>query len=361
MRVSASPGSQAAVSVATKMETVTATMVLSLWRALGVTFGAGFALCLPAQQLKLSTDPWIAWAPAQIAADHGFWQQRGVTVVLHSYADGDSVQAFVAKQADFGLMMAGTAIGLQASGQADVVVLAEVDWSHGGDKMVGKKGKSLAELKGKRIGIYEDSPAVMMFLAAKLKAEGLRIADFKVVVVEDMDSLASQFLAGRLACAISYDPYVAKATANGACEVIATTADFPGVMPEVLVAHREVLARIPPGQVAALLAGWIDAVEWSVDPLNEAAFAKLCATRVFATEKVSVESIPELLKNVRIHGPNELRERNLTAAGLETFLRECARFAARTGKVDVARMFDRKPLERALELRSTTPAAAPAK
>lgn len=319
------------------------------------------ASALVAQQWKVCVDPWIAWAPAMVAQHKGFWKLRGLTVLVDSYPAGDAVQAFVAKKADFGFMMAGTAVGLQASGQADLVVLAEVDWSHGGDKVLCKKGQKLPDLKGKRIGVYEDSPAVMMFLAAKLKSEGLHIADFKVVVIEDMDSLATQFLSGRIACAISYEPYVAKATANGACDVVATTADFPGVMPEVLVAHREVLGRMTPGRVAALLAGWIDAVEWCKDPQCGREFAQLCATKVFTEEKVELDEVPELLKNVRIHGSQELRARNLEEPGITTFLKECANFTGRAGRFDVARMFDKRPLERALELQKQAPVAAPAK
>jgi NitT/TauT family transport system substrate-binding protein len=270
------------------------------------------------------------------------------------------VQAFVAGKADFAFMMAGTAVGLHVSGACDLVVLAEVDWSHGGDKMLVNKGKKLADLKGKRIGIYEDSPAVMMFLAAKLKAERLAIGDFKIVVIEDMESLASQFTNGRIAVAISYEPFVERATANGACEVIATTADFPGVMPEVLVARRASLARIPPGRVAALIAGWLDAVEWSQDPANAKAFADLCASKVFVEEKVDPGSVAGLLANVRIHGVPELRHRNFEDVGLPTFLRECAGFAGHRGTFDVTRLFDGKPLQRAIELH-TAPSAVPAK
>ena len=331
---------------------------------LGAAFLSGAAAAV-AQTYKLVSDPWVAWAPATVAQDKGLWRQSLIDVSVVTCADGDAVQTFVAGKADFAMMMAGTAIGLQASGQADLIVLAEVDWSHGGDKILVKKGSKLADLKGKRVGIYEDSPAVMMFLAAKLKADGLSLADFKIVVVEDMDSLAQQFVAGRLACAISYEPFVAQATANGACEVIATTADFPGIMPECLVGHRRVVDKMPPEHLTALLTGWIDAVDWCQQPKNQKEFARICIQKVFAQEKVTPEQITAMLGNVRIHGRDELRVRNLEPNGIAAFLRDSAMFAGGGGggkRLDVATMLDTRPLHRALSGRRQTKAApAPAK
>lgn len=306
---------------------------------------------LVAQSYSLVLDPWVAWAPAMVAQEKGMWRQSLLDVAVTACAEGDAVQRFVNRKADFALMMAGTAIGLQASGEADLIVLGEVDWSHGGDKILIKKGTKLAEMKGKRLGVYEDSPAVMMFLAAKLKAEGMSIADFKIVVVEDMDSLAGQFLNGRLACAISYEPFVTKATSAGTCEIIATTADFPGVMPEVLVGHRSVVDKMSPENLTALLAGWIDAVEWSADPKNQKEFARICVQRLFPEEKLTVAEIPAMQANVRVHQREELSERNLGKdAAIGKFLRDCSMFAAGSGGrlVDVDLLLDTRPLQRAL-------------
>jgi NitT/TauT family transport system substrate-binding protein len=297
-----------------------------------------------------------------VAKEKGLWRQHRVDVDVVGFSGGDSVQAFVAGKVDFGLMMAGTAVGLQASGQADLVVLAEIDWSHGGDKIVVKRGTKLAALKGKRIGIYEDSPAVMMFLAAKLKAEGLDFRDFQIVVIEDMESLASQFVAGRLACAVSYEPYVEQATKGGDCEVVASTADFPGVMPEVLVVQRSRLARMPPEHVVGVLAGWVDAVEWVQQQKNRGEFARICIEHAFREQRVTPEQITDMLANVRIHGVEELRARNLQPDGIAKFLAECATFAKLVGAtkgIDVQKLLEVGPLQRVLAARAPAQAAPP--
>jgi len=317
------------------------------------------ASALPAQTYRFATDPWIAWAPVWAAQELGLWKKRGVDVEVVGFTGGDTVAAFKAGKVDFAMVMAGTAVGIQIGDGIAVKVLAEVDWSHGGDKMLVEKGVQLAQLKKQRIGIYEDSPAVHMFLAAKLHQQGLSAADFEVVVLEDVESLTSQFLAGRVACAITYEPYAQQATEKGLCEVIATTADFPGVMPECIAVRADKLARMPPAHVAAVLQGWIEAVEWCQDPKNDAAFTRLCVERVFAEEKVEPAEIPAMLKNVRIHGRQALRERNLGPDGIRRFLTDCVAFALRkAGKepkaVDPAAMLDTRALAEALG-----PAAAP--
>ncbi len=306
-----------------------------------------------AQAVRIGVDPWIPWAPTWVAQEKGMWRRHGLDVEVVGFTGSDTSAAFRAGKIDFAMVMAGTAVGLKLDG-VDVVVLGEIDWSHGGDKMVARKGKKLADLKGQRIGIYEDSPAVWMFLAAKLKADGLHAKDFEVVVVEEMEALASQFSAGRLACAVSYEPYVEQAMATGGCEVIATTADFPGVMPEVLVAQRTTLAKLKPEQVVALWRGWIDAVEWSKDEKNAAEFARICCAKAFFDEKVEPKEIPAMLANVRIHGRDELRARNLGGAttGIAKFLDECLTFAVahagKGGKPSVASMLDTSALQQAL-------------
>lgn len=310
------------------------------------------AASLGAQTYRISTDPWIAWTPLWVAQQKGFWKQHGIDVQVVNYTGGDSVAVFKAGKVDFGMVMAGTAVGLQVEDGLDVTVLAEVDWSHGGDKILVKKGTQLAALKGQRIGIYEDSPAVRMFLGAKLNAAGMRASDFEIVVLEDLESMTSQFLAGRLACSVTYEPYASQATAKGVCEVIATTADFPGVMPEVIVAHRQALAKMPPAHVAAVLRGWIEAVEWSQDPKNQAEFTAICVTKAFGDEKVEPAQIATMLQNVRIHGRAALRARNLGKDGIRKFLDECAAFAThkagKRARPGVGDMLDTRALEQAL-------------
>jgi len=173
-----------------------------------------------------------------------------------------------------------------------------------------------------------------------------------------MDSLAGQFLNGRLACAISYEPFTTKAMSAGNCEVIATTADFPGVMPEVLVGHRSVVEKMSPENLTALLSGWIDAVEWCAEPKNQKEFARICVQRVFPEEKLVAADIPTMQANVRVHLRETLAERNLDKdAPIRTFLRDCSMFTAGSGGrlLDVDLLLETGALQRASSGRRNVP------
>jgi len=291
------------------------------------------AASLISQTYTMTTDPWVAWAPAWVAQEKGMWKKRGVDINVVCFNGTSAAQALAARKVDFCMAMAGTAVGLQVNENKDVVVLAEIDWSHGGDKMLLKKGLELGDLRGKRVGIYEESPAVFMYLAATLKAANLKTSDVKVTVIEDLDALASQMAAGRLGGAIIYEPYVTAGLGKSAARVVGTTADFPGVMPECIVVMRERLAKMPQKHVVAMLQGWMDAVVWVQDPKNEAEFARICIEKAFVGEKVTPKDVKEMLQDVRIHNVAALRRRNLGKDGIHQFLVGCTAFeVARVGK-----------------------------
>ncbi|MEZ6036235.1 MAG: ABC transporter substrate-binding protein [Planctomycetota bacterium] len=283
---------------------------------------------LVAQSYTLSCDPWVAWAPAWVAQEKGMWKRHGIDVQVISFSGCDAAHALTAGKVDFCMAMAGTAVGLAVEDGADVVVLGEIDWSHGGDKLVVDKGLDVVALRGKRVGIYEDSPAVYMFLAEALQAAGLGLDSVQVVVIEDPESLASQIVAHRLAGVVLYDPFVASALKQGA-RVVATTADYPGVMPEVVVAARQSIAKMPPTHVTALLRGWIDAVEWCQRPENEAEFLRIAKAKAFGDEEVEVADVRRMLDDVRIHDRATLKARNLGEQGIAAFLARCEQFARR--------------------------------
>jgi len=314
---------------------------------------------------RLSVDPWIAWAPAVVAEKLGMWQRHGIEVEVVIYAASDNQVQFRAGRNDFAMVMAGTAVGLQVQHGIEVTVLAEIDWSQGGDKFLVRDGIDLAAAHGQRIAVYEDTPAVALFLDAGLRARGLRLADYEIVELTDLGALASQFLARRVVAAVTYEPYSTVLTQQGVCRTIATTADFPGIMPECIVAHSRRLASVPVQDVAALLEGWMDAVAWVAEPKNAEQFARICIADFFIDEQPKPEQIPAMLANVRIHDPATLRARNLGDDGIRRYLDECnafarSRYCARPDVAEQMRL-DTRGLALALERAAQAAAAAPAK
>lgn len=317
---------------------------------------------LVAQRYTISSDPWIAWAPVWVAQEKGLWRQHGIEVEVVAYDGNDAAASLAAGKVDFCMAMAGTAVGMRVEQRQDVVVLAEVDWSHGGDKLLLQQGLELGGLRGKRVGVYEESPAVLMYLAAELATVGLSVKDVELISIDDPEALASQVAAGRLPAAVLYEPFVAPALRGGAARVVGSTADFPGVMPECVLARRERLAKMPPAHIVALLQGWIDAVEWARQPANEAEFLRLCVEHAFGSEKVSINDARRMLTNVRLHDQAMLRERNLGGEGIRAWLDRAVAFAlARspapsTPRPELGPLFEPRWLREALGAAVATPA-----
>lgn len=274
----------------------------------------------------LGTDPWIAWTPIHVADQKGYWRDQGLSVRVVVHEGGETPAALRAGRLDFATVMAGTAVGATLDGRP-TVILAEIDWSHGGDKLLVRAGTDLAACKGQRIAVYEDSPAVTFFLDHHLRALGLSVDDFQVIGFDDMEPLVRSFLDGRFCALVGYEPFVQKALVGGKCRVLATTADHPGCMPEVLAAPRDRLATVPAADLDKLMRGYIRAVQWCADPAHGREYEKITCERNLIEPHDSA-SLAAMLANVRVHDVAALRARNGATGGLHDFLQELVPFAA---------------------------------
>lgn len=298
---------------------------------------------------RLGTDQWIAWEALHVAEHLGFWADQGLRIELITYTGGEAPSAFAAGYLDFATVMLGSAVAAAAApGQANAVrILAEIDWSHGGDRIVAKKG--LDALRGRRIGVYEDSPAVSLFLHRYLQQTGLTIRNVEIVEVLDNEALVDHLLAGRFDAIVSYEPDVRRTSSDPRFEVLATTAAIPGVMPEVLAMRAD--HRIPPAVPEQLLRGWIRAVQWCNDPANARHRDRIAREHTLRGKAIDDRDLVAMRGNVRVHDLDALRRENFgddrAAARLATML-EFAREYRRSPELDAAQLFDREPLRRAI-------------
>ncbi|MBK8101122.1 MAG: ABC transporter substrate-binding protein [Planctomycetes bacterium] len=331
-----------------------------------VLLATAFASCLLGQQpaagaLRIGTDPWIAWTPLHIAADKGFFAAESVQVEVVNYTGGETPAAFAAGRVDLATMMVGTAIGHAVEGHAPVI-LAEIDWSHGGDKIV-TRGDALDPQRSPRIGIYEQSPAITYFLHRYLaERTGHRRDQFELVLIEDADTLVANFVARRFDAVICYDPYVQRAQAAPGARLLATTADFPGVMPEAFVTTRERLAKLPAASIDGVLRAWIRAAAWCADSKNRPEMHRIVRERMFPEGNPDSAAIDAMLATVRIHDVATLRVRNAADGPLVQIVGEMLDFAqaGATKKITATDLIDTSALARALPPQQAT-TAAPAK
>ena len=267
---------------------------------------------------KIGTCPWIAWAPINIAEVKVMWKKRGLDVEVVNQL-GEDTGAIEQKRVDLAIDMIGNFIGIQQKG-IDVTVLGELDWSNGGDKII-SRNKLTPTKAGDTIGVYHNDPAVTMLLVKYLQSHKLTLNDVKVVEY-DPEALNGHFILGAVSTIISYEPFSLQAEKDGGF-VVATSASFPGCMPEGLGGRREVIASIPKEDLKHIIAGWIEAVDWSRNPANWVEYCAIVNKHTFAEPTpYDSDAIKEMLTNVSIHDHTTLIARNTVGGGLSQFIDE---------------------------------------
>lgn len=274
---------------------------------------------------KIAVVPWIGWSPAHVAEAKGFWKELGIDVkVVNFNTNQEENVALRGKRVDFAFDMIGSVVGYFQDGQP-VVVVFQSDWSHGGDKILIKKGQDITKLKGKALGVYINRPSVTYFLNKYLASKGMKLSDFTIAEM-DSNVLADNFIAGRLPVIVNYDPDALRAEREGNGLVAATSASYQGVIPEGLYTLKDNLKGIPAADIEKILAGWIKAVEWSQNQANWKEYQQILNAKTFAGSPMSEADLKGMLASVRIHKRPELLTANRAGGGLEAYLTSLKQF-----------------------------------
>lgn len=272
---------------------------------------------------RIGMCPWIAWSPMHVAEAKGLWKKQGIDVlVINQLGEDEHTAAIENKRVDLGMDMVGNFIGMQQKG-SDITVIGEFDWSHGGDKVIVKDAKT-GTRKGDTIGIYHNDPAVLMLLDRYLAERKLRLAD--VTLAEyDPEQLTGHFITGRFSTIISYDPHAMQVEKDGGV-ALASTARYPGCMPEGLGARRDVLATIPREDLAKIMTGWLEGVKWMNDPANAQEYLQILNQKTFGGPAAyTADDITKMLANVRIHDRATMLSRNTDPSALPAFVDDVRR------------------------------------
>lgn len=303
---------------------------------------------------RVGTVPWIGWAPLHVAEEKGLWKELGLDVEVVTYADGVMMHdALIIGDLDFAMNMAANCFWLQGHG-IPVSILGAVNWSHGGDMVLLKKGADLEDSVGKPLGVYVDYGALHYFLHQYLQSRNMTLEQFRVVSMPPLD-LVDQFILGRVGAVVLFDPFARRAAELGGGIPVASSADFPGVIPEVIYGPATIVEKVPEADIVALLRGWIRAVRWMRDPANRDEVYEIINEHTFAG--IAAFSKPEIsgfLDSVVIFSARRLAEYNLEKSGFPAFLTKAARLMHRIGKADAVYtaddMFRPRYLRKALEL-----------
>ncbi|WP_448464877.1 aliphatic sulfonate ABC transporter substrate-binding protein [Martelella sp. AMO21009] len=141
---------------------------------------------------------------AAIATEEDLWAKHGLEADLKVFTNGPiQVQALNAGSLDFAYIGPG-ALWLPASGQAKVIAVNALGYT---DRVIAQPGiDSIADLKGKKVGVPEGTSGDMLLRLALEKA-GMTLDDIDVIPM-DPSTVVTAFASGQVDAAGIWYPFV---------------------------------------------------------------------------------------------------------------------------------------------------------
>ena len=196
-------------------------------------------------KLVVGHDSWIGYSGVFIADAKGFFKEAGIEVELKRFpGPGDSPPALIAGHLDVVLttlhnlvLVAGNDPGV------NLKTVYLIDSSNGADGIVSKTSiNSVADLKGKKVAVTVGE-ANEFFLITALEKAGLTIGDIESINVS-ADDAGAAFLAGNVDAAVTWEPWLSKATSGGG-KVLYSSKDLPDLIINAIVATEKTLQDRP--------------------------------------------------------------------------------------------------------------------
>jgi len=186
--------------------------------------------------LRIVSSPWPGYEPLYLARDLGYLKETSVHVT-ELPSSNLNMEAFSNGSTDLSTLTLDETLTLLARGHK-LRILLVMDISNGADAVVAKPEiKSLAELKGKRLGM-ENIPLGAYILSRVLDRSGLKAADIEVIPMPE-DKHEKAYLQGKIDAAITMEPYKSKITKAGA-HVLLDSSQFPNEIFDLIVVREEV-------------------------------------------------------------------------------------------------------------------------
>lgn len=236
-----------------------------------------------AQPLRVGWYLWPGWYPMAIAQERGLFAKHGARVepVLYSsYTTIFSDFAAGKLQGAFGGLYE-----LLKANVPDMRIVLATDVSAGAEGLVVTPDiKSPRDLAGKRIGIQGALSGSEFVITMLLRQNGLSRSDLTMVDMEPERLL--QEMPDNVQGGYTWDPYLSEALGRG-YRLLFTTADTPGMVPDVVAFHGSVL-RDRRADIQGFAEAWFEAVRfWREHP--QEAVAHIAKVTGLKPEEISLQ------------------------------------------------------------------------
>lgn len=212
--------------------------------------------------VKVAHATWVGYGPLYIAKELGYFDKEGLDVDLVIIEDEAQYAAAMASGNIDGL---GNVLDREvihyAKGTPEVVVFG-MDESTGGDGVVASAEiKTVADLKGKTVGLDKSSTSYFFFLSI-LKKYGVDEKDINILEMGASDAGAA-FVAGSIDAAVTWEPWLTNAGQREGGHVLVSSKDMPKTIVDVFVLNSDYV-KAHPEVPAKMTKCWNEAIAWYV-------------------------------------------------------------------------------------------------
>lgn len=230
------------------------------------------------EPLKIGYSDWPGWVAWEVAIENEWFKEEGVDVQFEWFDYVASMDAFAAGQLDAVAMTNGDALVTGATGARNVMIIIN-DYSNGNDMIIARRGiDSVADLKGKTIGVEIGFVSHLLLLNA-LEKNGMSESDVELVNVPTNET--PQVLAsGNVDAIVAWQPSSGQAlNLVPGSTAIYTSADEPGLIYDVLAVSPTSLSANRDAWIKVARV-WYRVVDYIQDPATRAEAVSIMASRV---------------------------------------------------------------------------------
>jgi NitT/TauT family transport system substrate-binding protein len=292
-RVSPILGRIASLSDRVNDEDCTMKRVTSLLTALMIAVGASsVAWAAPKKEFNIAWTIYVGWMPWPYAAESGIvkkWADKyGIAINVTQINDYvESVNQYTAGKFDGVTVTNMDALTIPAAGGVDTTALIIGDFSNGNDGIVLKKGKTLADIKGRKINMVELSVSHYL-LARGLSTVKLKEKDIKVVNTSDAD-IVGAFKSPDSTAVITWNPQLMEVKAEPGATLVYDSSKIPGEIIDTLAVKTETL-KDNPDFGKALVGIWFETLAVMSDPGDKGKAAREAMAKLSGTDLVGFDA-----------------------------------------------------------------------
>ncbi len=261
----------------------------------------------PQLPLRVVTHVWPGYETLFLAKEKGFFGDAPIRL-MELPAASESIRAFENGNADVATLTLDEVLRLADRGHEPRVILV-MDFSRGADVILSRPEiKSLAELKGKSVGVEQHALGAYV-LARALDLAGLRTEDVNVVPLLIAETEPA-YKSGKVDAVVTFEPYRAKLLAAGA-RCLFDSSQIPDEIADVMIVRQSLLGNPSPAQqrsLKSLVTGHFRALEFLNRHRDEATAIMSRREQILPVEFLSsLErlSLPDPAENRRLLGAGD--------------------------------------------------------